>query len=184
VEIPGLGPLTEDPDLGWHWTEPLAVPLLGGAVCEFALSGYGDDPDPEDFHKAIRTFLGLDRSVLEAAAPHLYAYYRDIAALDDGCVVIDGPETVLDHVRFGPEPMVERDDGDGHVHVSLEGGCDWEPEHGLQVVLRDGATVTKVGPYDGHLTNASAHTGPGLEGVIYRPLPGPDGQSARNSAGT
>jgi len=28
-----------------------------------------------------------------------------------------------------------------------------EDEHGLQVVLRDGARVTKVGPYDGHLTN-------------------------------
>jgi hypothetical protein len=40
---------------------------------------------------------------------------------------------------------------DQRVYVSVECECDWEPEHGLQIVFRDGATVTKVGPYDGHV---------------------------------
>jgi hypothetical protein len=53
------------------------------------------------------------------------------------------------------------------VYVSVGCECDWEVEHGLQIVFRDGATVTKVGPFDGHLTNASAHARDDLEGVVY-----------------
>jgi len=37
------------------------------------------------------------------------------------------------------------------VYFSIEGNCDWEEEHGLQLVFRDGTEVTKVGQYDGHL---------------------------------
>jgi hypothetical protein len=35
-------------------------------------------------------------------------------------------------------------------------------------VFRDGATVTKVGPYDGHLTNSAANDDDQLDGVVYR----------------
>ncbi|WP_229076270.1 hypothetical protein [Actinoplanes sp. DH11] len=169
MDIPGLGTVVEDADLGWHMSEPVPVPVLGGAACRFALEGYDDDPAPEDFHAAIRAFRALDRAALDAAAPSIYAYYRDV--LDDGGddpVHIDGPDRVLDHVQLGDEPHVSRDEyGDKHVYVSVECECDWEPEHGLQIVFRDGAEVTKVGPYDGHLTNAAAYADEQLEGVVY-----------------
>jgi len=48
---------------------------------------------------------------------------------------------------------VQRDGPGEPVYVSVECECSWEPEHGLQLVFRGGARVTKVGPYDGHLTN-------------------------------
>ncbi|WP_424556342.1 DUF6985 domain-containing protein [Streptacidiphilus pinicola] len=38
----------------------------------------------------------------------------------------------------------------------LECECAWEPEHGLQIVFRRGCSVSKVGPFDSHLTNVSA----------------------------
>lgn len=44
----------------------------------------------------------------------------------------------------------------------------WEPEHGLQLVVEDGLRVCKVGPYDGHVTQALASGDPGLLGVVYR----------------
>ncbi|WP_420847686.1 DUF6985 domain-containing protein [Natronosporangium hydrolyticum] len=65
--------------------------------------------------------------------------------------------------------MVSRDPGrDQRVYVSIECECAWEPEHGLQIVFRDGAAVTKVGPYDGHLTNSAAYADDTLDGVVYR----------------
>lgn len=159
MEIPGLGPVTHDTKLGWYRSQPIAVPVLGGALCTIVLDGYDDDQQPADFHEAIRTFLTLDSSALTAATPAIFAYYRDVmndvVTTDDenGAVKINGPHDVLDHVRLGDEPTVSRDaHGDQHVYVSLECECDWEPEHGLQIVFRDGRTVTKVGPYDGHLT--------------------------------
>jgi hypothetical protein len=83
--------------------------------------------------------------------------------------------------------MVTRDRRRGRqAHVSVECECDWEPEHGLQIVVRDGAAVTKVGPFDGHLTNAAAYANDALHDVIYHPTlsatglsPGQAGPRAR-----
>jgi hypothetical protein len=71
---------------------------------------------------------------------------------------------VWNHLTVGPEAIVQRDD---RVYVSVECECDWEPEHGLQIVFRDGRTVTKVGPYNGHLTNNSAYGRGDLDDVVY-----------------
>ena len=43
----------------------------------------------------------------------------------------------------------------------------------LTTYRRDGRAVTKVGPFDGHLTNADAYADSSLVGVIYVPLPPP-----------
>jgi hypothetical protein len=51
--------------------------------------------------------------------------------------------------------------------MRLECECDWEPEHGLQIVVRHGASVTKVGQFDGHLTNAADYARDDLEGIVY-----------------
>jgi hypothetical protein len=175
MQIPGLGTVVEDAELGWYRSAPTPVPVLGGMACRFVLDGYDDDPAQQNFHAAIRNFLALDQSALEAAASSIYAYYRDImddvlaAGDDERYVEIQGPHHVLGHVQLGNEPTVVRDPySDQHVYVSIECDCDWEPEHGLQIVFRDGARVSKVGPYDGHLTNAAAYDDDRLDGVVYQ----------------
>lgn len=173
VQIPGLGKVVEDADLGWYRSEAIPVPVLGGASCCFIIDGYDADPAPADFHAAIRTFLALDSSALTAAEPWIFAYYEDVkddvAADDtDWYVAIDGPHDVFEHIQLGNEAVVARYAGDGHVYVSLECECDWEPEHGLQIVFRDGRVVTKVGPYNGHMTNSAAYADAALDGVVYR----------------
>jgi len=177
VQIPELGVVVEDAELGWYRSAPIPVPVIGGAPCVIVVDGYDDDPAQEDFHTAIRNFLVLDQSALVQAAPSIYAYYRDVTADvlaagdDEWHVEISGPDDVLAHVQLGTEPIVSRDSyGDQCVYVSLECECAWEPEHGLQIVFRDGATVTKVGPYDGHLTNSAAYADDDLDGVVYRRL--------------
>jgi hypothetical protein len=173
MKIPGLGTVVKDEEYGWLRSSPIPVPVLGGVPCRFIVEGYEADPAKGDFDAAIRAFLALDRSVLEAAAPHIFAYYRAmtddvLAAGDDWCVEIAGPDQVLDHVRFGGEPMVTRDHHvDRHVYVSVSCDCDWEEEHGLQIVFRDGVAVTKVGPDNGHLTNVAAYDDDSLAGVVY-----------------
>ncbi len=38
----------------------------------------------------------------------------------------------------------------------------------MQIVFRDAATVTKVGPYDGHLPHSAAYDDDRLDSVVYR----------------
>jgi hypothetical protein len=102
----------------------------------------------------------------------VFAYYQDaFADLDEdeeGYVEIPHPDDVWNHVGAGAEVMVARSDlDDPAVYVSIECDCTWEPEHGLQIVFRGGRTVCKVGPYDGHMTNAHAYDRDDLDNVIY-----------------
>jgi hypothetical protein len=85
---------------------------------------------------------------------------------DDWYVEIANEDEVFDHVQFGDELSVVRNPYQ-HVYVSLECECDWEPEHGLQIVFRDGRRVTKVGPCNGHLTNSDAYDDNRFDGVVY-----------------
>jgi hypothetical protein len=136
------------------------------------VDGYDEDLVKDEFHAVINTFLALDESALRAAAPWVFDYYQHVVAGlnidDDWYVWISGPHEVWNHVRVGHEVMVRRNpSGDRRVYVSVECECDWEPEHGLQVVFREGRTVNKVGPYDGHLTNAAAYAREDLVDVVY-----------------
>ena len=35
--------------------------------------------------------------------------------------------------------------------------CEWEQEHGLQLVFRQGKQLTRISPQDGHITEADAY---------------------------
>ncbi|MEV4349711.1 hypothetical protein AB0J83_35075 [Actinoplanes sp. NPDC049596] len=108
MEIPGIGAFTEDEDLGWYRSEPIPVPVLGATPSRIVLDGYDNDPAQEDFHTAVRAFLALDRSALEAATPSIFAYYRDVLndVGPDADLHISGPGEVLDHVLIGARMQI------------------------------------------------------------------------------
>ncbi|GIE28039.1 hypothetical protein Ait01nite_010840 [Actinoplanes italicus] len=154
MEIPRLGPLTLDEE-GEHSSEPVPVPIFGRS-CVFTVA----DPDgyatePEAVHRAVAAFLDLDGSALAAAAPDAYEYYRDVTDFfeAEGYPYTRVPDVsrIWEHVTFGPDVRIEREDG--RVYLSVECECSWEVEHGLQLVFRDGRAISRIGPYDGHLTN-------------------------------
>ncbi|MEV6213604.1 hypothetical protein [Nocardia sp. NPDC051833] len=78
MRIPSLGALTYDSELGCYRVDLISVDVLDGASCRVILSGYDSDPTPEDFHTAVSEFLALTPSALQAVAPSVFAYYRDV----------------------------------------------------------------------------------------------------------
>lgn len=174
---PVLGPLTLDDRLGGLATTKKTVAFLGGRECRFVLEGYADDPRPDEIRRAVRDALDATPALLDAAEPHVVRYceemlerYEDAQRPD---VTLAKPSDVWSHVQFGSVFYVSRranGDAEDGIYLSLECNCDWEVEHGLQLVLRDGRTVSKVGPFDGHLTNADAFADRSLVGVVYRPM--------------
>lgn len=173
MDIPGLGRVTKDAEFGWYCSKKLPVPVLGGKMCRILVDHYDGDRNQADYHRAIANFLSADASVLKKAEKHIFRYYEDCNSdLDpdeEGYLVIESPRDVWRHIRLGDKPRVKRRSyGDKGVYVSLECGCAWEHEHGLQIVLKNGLRVNKVGPYDGHLTNSDAYANDKLERVVYR----------------
>ena len=68
------------------------------------------------------------------------------------------PSFTLGGGRFAPAPS----------YISFEGEVSWEIEHGLQLVFEHGRRVCKVGPFDGHDTNAHAYGDESLLGVVFK----------------
>jgi hypothetical protein len=156
-------------------SEHIIVPFLRGHVCTFVFEAPPDDPE---VRAALAALLDTKSTLLAEAEAWVVAYCKDVLAhypddWEKPTVRLEQPGDVWSHVQFGSEFVVSRrtdgDDEDG-IYFSLECNCDWEPEHGLQLVIRDGRTVTKVGSFDGHLTNADAYADPSLVGVVYRPI--------------
>jgi len=146
--------------------------MLGGQALGAYADDYGDDDHPEDYDRAIANLLACTPAVLHAAQDPIYRYYQDMREAwgpDEDIPDIASAADVWKHVQFGGEIELGRRAKDGLVYASLECNCDWEPEHGLQIVLRNGEVVSKIGPYDGHYTQSDAFADDDLEGVIYRP---------------
>lgn len=174
MNIPGLGNVIFDEDSGWYCSKKIKLDALNGHKCRIVLEDYNDDENKEDFHKAIANFLSIDFSVLKKAEPHLFRYYKNCmseidADDEEDFPQIDNASEVWDYIEFGEDAIVQRRAyGDQGVYISIESECDWEPEHGLQIVFKNGLTVNKLGPFDGHLTNSDAYDDETLENVVYR----------------
>ncbi len=150
----------------------MIVPFLRDQACTFV---FEESPDDPEVRSALAALLDPKSTLLAEAEPWVIAYCKDILAhypedWERPAVKFDEPGDIWSHVQFGSDFVVSRradgDDEDG-IYFSLECNCDWEPEHGLQLVIGDGRTVRKVGAFDGHLTNADAYGDRSLVGVVY-----------------
>lgn len=170
LEHPVLGRLVRVPDIGWLESEPVALPSLGGHRCKFAFTEAFHGPDAAQVDDAIRALLAAGPSLLEAARPSVEAYRHDMERLDPDAPTRGATDDLWSLVSFGDTILVYRrahGDVEDGVYFSLECNCDWEAEHGLQLVVRDGTKITKVGAYDGHLTNADAFDDRSMIGAVY-----------------
>jgi hypothetical protein len=168
--VPHLGDVTVDPDVeDWLCSAPVFVPLLQREV-KFVLSDYENDENPTEFDDAIGAFLALQPEVLHSVDVEIYSYYNDtVKSVDaDDMPSIDSATDVWNHIELHDNVSLSRRNyGDRKVYVTVEMECDWEPEHGLVMIFKEGKRVTKLGPFDGHLTNSDAFGDPSLEDVVY-----------------
>jgi hypothetical protein len=173
IEIPGLGVLRQESEDDCYCSEPRHIPVLGDETCFISIENYDEDPCQQNFHVAIQNFLSIDESVIRAVEQHIYQYYQDCNSYfdpsDEEFIEIATPEDIWEHIELGGEAVVSRRfGGDEGIYISLSSYCDWEEEHGLLMVFKNGLTVNMVGSCSGHLTNSDAYADEKLEDVIYR----------------
>jgi hypothetical protein len=59
--------------------------------------------------------------------------------------------------------VTRRPKNDQDIYIQIACECDWEEEHGLQLVFRQGKKLTRVSSQDGHITEADAYGRPDEE---------------------
>ena len=142
----------------------------------FALEGFDEDEQPDEFMKTMRNFLAHGSDAIQGSEGYLWEYYQDTKnrhettrEFDDVPILTESKQ-VWDHVKFGIGTFVHirrRAFGNKAVYVLIEGSCGWDQTSGLSIVLYQGSKVTRVGGYDGHLSNADAFAMPDLENIVY-----------------
>lgn len=140
-----------------------------------------DDAPPTDrsvMERALPNFKSRGSEVLDDVTPYLWRYCRRTADAFSpveratyGIPDLDPSHNIWDEVTFRFEPIVALGGNPlepAPCYLSFEGEVSWEPEHGLQLVFENGLTVCKVGPYDGHNTNAHAYADASLLNVVFK----------------
>lgn len=143
----------------------MRVPYFDDADLEYEDDGDGS----EKAEQALAAFLALTREDRLRDSRHVYAYYRDYREavggedwMDEEMGVPSSPEDIWTYVQPMSFWLVEED---GIWFISCECNCGWEIEHGLQLAWKEGKQLTKVGGFDGHVTNWEVD-----EDVVYASL--------------
>ncbi|WBA43002.1 DUF6985 domain-containing protein [Hymenobacter canadensis] len=160
-----VGPMLQDADLDdWWQSQPVAVPFFDNQPVSVVLSGVlsATAADLADMDECLTHFLALGAADRLALSDLVWANYQEVveAVGEDLDIRIDTPADVWAHVHPREIHISWRDRRDEDIYLSVECACDWEIEHGLQLVFRRGRMLTRVSQCDGQLTEADANDWP------------------------
>jgi hypothetical protein len=159
VLLPGIGTFKQAQFPDW-WSMAVEVPLVA-ATLPITVTDFNPD-DPAQVHQtalyaqSLTKFLALDHTAKLAASPlvvkNCHDFLDTVEEMEEDSPMrgIKNPEEIWQYVH-PKEVYVSFDTDSGRVYVSLMCECDWEQEHGLQLVYEDGKTLTRVSQQDGHL---------------------------------
>ena len=151
--IDGIGELSAHPGIPDRWwiSRPVPLPFFSGLELKFTISfPPGENGFPVDVGAAVKRFLALTAADRLAATEPVFENYRDFLDLTDiDPLPVTVPEDIWNFVS-PTKVLVSREDDDVYIQVLCE--CDWEVEHGLQLVYRRGDMLTRVSEQDGHPT--------------------------------
>jgi predicted DNA-binding WGR domain protein len=157
ISIDPLGEFQRHPDIKeWFLRDDVRVSYFDGIALPFIVKDIEEDDSPEDFSAAVRQFLALSASDRAVAAPYVFEDYRLAVAVSDVECTIAFEADVWSHVHPTEVYVSRRYRHDNDVYIQIMADCDWEEEHGLQIVLRRGNTLSRVSSQDGHLATADA----------------------------
>jgi hypothetical protein len=160
------GTLVEQPDLpGWWEGAPIEVPFFSGANAPVIFSSMEPDDVQKniaDFDRCLKNLLVQGAEARAYAEPLIHKNCRDTinSAEWDGrdalATATAHPSSVWQYLKLQQVCITRRVHNEMDIYASLSCQCEWEQEHGLQLVFRQGKQLTRIGPDDGHLTDADA----------------------------
>lgn len=168
-----IGQLKQDnnfPD--WWKSEQIEIPFLGNEKLTITFMDFEPEYDKtflDEADQALANFLKLNLTDRNLISDLAYKNCMDFLEV----VEVDEVDDTLRHIKDQNEiwnfiqpteiyvtrrPYKEQD-----IYVQLVCECDWEQEHGLQLVFRQGKKLTRISGQDGHLTEADAYDKPDKE---------------------
>jgi hypothetical protein len=164
-----LGELIQYKDIeDWFESKKIEIPFFDSSPLPFILTLEGND-FTDDMENAISNFLSLGNDERLKISDLVYKNCREVLdnvelfETDKPMLEIADNREIWKFVRPSKIYVSRRSTGDKDVYIQISCGCNWEEEHGLQLVFRQGKKITRVSDIDGHLTEADAYGKPDEE---------------------
>jgi len=169
INVPSLGKLNQNDrfDDWWESEKEIKIPFFDNLEIKFTITAEESDIN-EDFNKAIDNFLQLKDSQRLEASKYVFKNYKDFikAVGEEGFdFKVDNENDIWKHVH--PTGIyIKRRSDDNLIYIKIAAECDWEEEHGLQIIYKNGNKLSRVSEQDGHLTYTDAYDLPENEDRI------------------
>lgn len=107
-----------------------------------------EDVSIEYVNLCAKSLSSIDDNLIEDICKAAISYSEDFCEMvGQEPPKIEKMRDILQYVEFGSMLVDEPEDKSVPV-VHLTGGCEWEPEHGIEVIIRNGELIY-LGAYNG-----------------------------------
>ena len=168
-----IGKLTQDDRFSdWWKSDSVEIPFFNNQKLYIIFSDFKPQDDANfivEADEALTNFLQLnedDRNAISNLALQNCNDFLDLVGadhFDEALSEIKDPNDIWKFIRPKQIYISRRPYGDQDIYVQISCECDWEEEHGLQLVFRQGKKLTRISDNDGHLTEADAYDKPDEE---------------------
>jgi hypothetical protein len=165
LEIESIGKLTPHPAVPDEWfiSKPIPISFFDNKELQFIIEG--DFENDKNFlfeaNRAIRNFLKKDSIEKFNYTNSIFENYQEyLKYFDEDLLKLKDKSEIWNYVYPSVIHLNRRNWRDRDVYLQICCECEWEVEHGLQLVFRQGSKLTRVSAQDGHLTEADAYDKP------------------------
>ena len=166
-----IGQLNQDDNFpDWWKSEEISIPFFDNEKLTITFMDFEPEHDKtfiQEADQALRNFLSLtitDRNLISELAYKNCMDFLDAVDFDDEekqpFTNIKEPTEIWNFIEPTEIYISRRHRRDNDIYVQVSCECDWEEEHGLQLVFKQGKQLTRISDQDGHLTEADAYDKP------------------------
>ena len=165
-----IGELTQDKNFEQWWkSELIEIPLLNNKKVEIAFIDFIPEIDTDfikEADEALKVFLEKSEYEKTLLTPLLFKHcmkYRNASGsdqVDQNLWKIKDENKILDFIS-GEHIIVTRSHGKNEmIYVNLNCECEWDKEHGLQILYRKGQKLTRISEQDGDISEVDFYENP------------------------
>lgn len=165
-----IGQLKQDDNFpDWWKSEEISIPFFDNEKLTIIFMDFEPEHDKtfiEEADQALRNFLALKTDDRNSISGLAYKNCMDFLESveddedDEPLRQIKNKNEIWNFIQPSEIYVTRRPSKDQDIYVFIACECDWEQEHGLQLVFRRGKKLTRISHQDGHLTESDAYDKP------------------------
>lgn len=173
IESKQIGILTQNEQFdNWWISEPIPILFFDNKEMKINFLNFKPEDDSAFLNEAdvaLQNFLAKNKNdraeLAELVHKHCLAALNEVGKdeINKHLWELKNKSDIWNFVYPSQMSLSRRRRRDKDIYLDISGGCDWEEEHGLQLIFRQGKQLTRISNQDGHLTEADAFNKPDEE---------------------